>query len=191
MIALINIGLIKSQSITITARKMTDCRCVPGVPVQRDTVQWGLTPCPPHFHTVDWSHPHTTGRLKKRVFSEIRLLGPFKASIHSTKQINYFFYPKLWYPGVWFPVVYSISLLSCMVKYKDASKDKSNLMPLNTLFFRRPVVITHVVGIHRFAVNIIFVCMAIQWFPCYFTLWYLAWQIHIVSLEYCMVSSII
>ena len=50
------------------------------------------------------------------------------------------FYPKLWYPEAWFPVVYSISLLSCMVKYKDASKDKSNLIPLNTLFFRRPVV---------------------------------------------------
>ena len=44
------------------------------------------------------------------------------------------FYPKLWYPEAWFPVVYSISLLSCMVKYKDASKDKSNLMPLNTLY---------------------------------------------------------
>ena len=28
-----------------------------------------------------------------------------------------------------------------MVKYKDASEEKSNLMPLNTLFLRRPVVV--------------------------------------------------
>ena len=40
-----------------------------------------------------------------------------------------------WYPEAWIPVVYSISLLSCMVKYKDASKDKINLTALNTLLF--------------------------------------------------------
>ena len=44
------------------------------------------------------------------------------------------FYPKLWYPEAWVPVVYSISLLGCMVKYNDASKDQSSLITLNTVF---------------------------------------------------------
>ena len=65
------------------------------------------------------------------MFGEIRLLGPFKA-LNNKNQL--FFYPKLWYPEAWGPVVYSISLLSCMVKYKDASKDQNSLITLNTVF---------------------------------------------------------
>ena len=41
---------------------------------------------------------------------------------------------KPWHPETWVLVVYSVSLLSCMVRYKDSSKGQSSLIPLKTLF---------------------------------------------------------
>ena len=49
------------------------------------------------------------------------------------------FDPKPCHPEAMGPVIYSKSLLSCMIRYKDASKCQSSLLPLITLFLGHPV----------------------------------------------------
>ena len=76
---------------------------------------------------------YVQGANKKRCLVILDFLGLSK-HLYTQLYKSIDFYPKLWYPEAWVPVVYSISLLSCMVKYKDASKDQSSLIMLNTVF---------------------------------------------------------
>ena len=74
-----------------------------------------------------------TGCLKKRVLVN---WDAWVLPKHPYNQPNKLidFNPKPWHPKARVPIFYSISLLSCVVRYKDASKGQSSLIPLNTLF---------------------------------------------------------
>ena len=88
---------------------------------------------PPFLTSRQPRRLHIQGVSKKGCLVKLDFWGLSKRP-YTQQYKSIIFYPKLWYPEAWFPMVYSISLLGCMVKYKDASKDQSNLIPLNTLF---------------------------------------------------------